>query len=63
MAVVSLDVCLTQKQLASRWQLSTRTLQRWREEKKGPIWIRIAGRVRYRLRDIEDFEAACEPET
>jgi predicted DNA-binding transcriptional regulator AlpA len=52
------DAHLTQTQLAARWQVSTRTLQRWREDDKGPAWIRIGALVRYRLADVEAFEAA-----
>jgi hypothetical protein len=48
---------LNQVELARRWRLSPRTLERWRWEKKGPCYLKVGGRVVYRLEDIEAFEA------
>jgi hypothetical protein len=45
-----------QVQLAKRWLISERTLERWRWEGKGPAYIKIGGRVLYRIEDIEAFE-------
>ena len=47
---------MTQTQLAERWQVAESTLERWRSEGVGPIYMKILGRVRYRLSDITDFE-------
>jgi hypothetical protein len=47
---------LNQVQLARRWSLSHRTLERWRWQKIGPPYLRVGGRVLYRLEDIEAFE-------
>jgi len=47
----------TERNLAHRWQLSCRTLQRWRAEGFGPAWIWIGGSVRYRISDIVAYEA------
>jgi hypothetical protein len=49
---------LNQIHLARRWSMSPRTLERWRYEKKGPQYLKVGGRVLYRLEDIEAFEAA-----
>ena len=49
---------LTQKELARRWCLSPRTLERWRWLNQGPVFLKIGGRVAYRLIDIEAFEQA-----
>ncbi|SDB59487.1 helix-turn-helix transcriptional regulator [Bauldia litoralis] len=49
---------LNQDQLARRWSLSARTLERWRSHGKGPCYLRLGGRVAYRLDDIEAFEKA-----
>jgi hypothetical protein len=49
---------LNQEQLARRWTLSPRTLERWRWLKKGPPYLRIGGRVAYRIADIEPYEAS-----
>ena len=48
---------LNQVELARRWSLSPRTLERWRWEGRGPWYLKIGGRVVYRLSDIEAYEA------
>ena len=48
---------LTQVELAVRWRISPRTLERWRWAGDGPRFIKIGGLVRYRFEDIEGFEA------
>jgi hypothetical protein len=49
---------LNQIELSRRWSLSPRTLERWRWLKQGPDYLKVGGRVVYRLQDIETFEAA-----
>ena len=46
----------TQEQLAQHWLVSEGTLERWRCEGIGPVFLKIRGHVRYRLSDIIDFE-------
>ncbi len=48
-----------QLQLAERWGLSTATLERWRTNGTGPKYIRLPGKVIYRLCDIEAYENKC----
>lgn len=48
----------TQKQVAQRWALSERTLERWRAIGEGPIYVKLGSAVRYRLTDIKAFEQA-----
>ena len=48
---------LSQKELAERWGLSPRTLERWRWIGKGVPYLKLGGRVVYRLEDVERFEA------
>ena len=48
---------LTQSELAQRWRISPRTLERWRWLGEGPQYLKIGGRVIYRLEDVETFEA------
>lgn len=50
--------CLTQRQLAVRWSMSPRSLERWRREQYGLPWLIIGGSVRYRLEDVREFERA-----
>ena len=46
-----------QRDLAQRWSLSEHTLERWRWLGQGPRFLKLGGRVAYRLEDIEAFEA------
>jgi DNA-binding XRE family transcriptional regulator len=48
----------TQAELARRWRVSPRTLERWRSEGYGPAWLTIGGSIRYRLADVLVFERA-----
>jgi hypothetical protein len=48
---------LHQVELARRWKLSPRTLERWRWLGQGPRYLKIGGRVVYRVEDIETYEA------
>lgn len=47
-----------QVELSRRWSISPRTLERWRWLGQGPRFLKIGGRVVYRLEDVEVFEAA-----
>jgi hypothetical protein len=48
---------LNQLQLATRWTVSARTLERWRWSGEGPQFLKIGGRVVYRVEDILAYEA------
>ena len=48
---------LNQVELSRRWSISPRTLENWRWRSEGPVYLKIGGRVAYRLDDIEAFEA------
>jgi predicted site-specific integrase-resolvase len=47
---------LNQSELADRWGISHRTLERWRWIGEGPPYLKIGGRVAYRIEDIERYE-------
>ena len=49
---------LTEKMLADRWVCSVARLQRWRTVGEGPQYLKIVGKVLYRLKDIEAYEEA-----
>jgi hypothetical protein len=56
--MITLDLRhLNQVQLSRRWSISPRTLERWRWLKSGPQYLKIGGRVVYRIEDIEAYEA------
>lgn len=48
---------MTERHLADRWQVSLKTLQRWRIENEGPIWHKLFRYVRYHEADILEFES------
>lgn len=48
---------LNQVELSRRWRLSPRTLERWRFQDTGPQYLKVGGRVVYRIEDVEAFEA------
>ena len=48
---------LSQIELAARWNISHRTLERWRWTGEGPQYVKLGGRVVYRLEDVEADEA------
>lgn len=50
---------LNQRQLADRWGVSEATLERWRSEGIGPVFLKIQGRVLYRVEDVESYESEC----
>jgi hypothetical protein len=49
---------LTEKMLADRWVCSVARLQRWRTVGEGPPYLKIVGKVLYRIKDIEAYEEA-----
>jgi hypothetical protein len=48
---------LTQLELARRWSISPRSLERYRWTGVGPAYVKLHGRILYRLADVENFEA------
>jgi len=48
---------LNQTDLSRRWKVSPRTLERWRWVGVGPVFLKVGGRILYRLEDVEAFEA------
>lgn len=52
------DQLLRKRELAERWKISTRTLERWQAEGYGPRWLLLGGSVRYRLSDVIAYEDA-----
>lgn len=47
---------LNQYELAKRWRMSQRTLERWRWLGTGPTYIKVGGRVIYSIDDIKAYE-------
>lgn len=50
---------LTEDMLAERWMCSASRLQRWRVDGVGIPYLKIGGRVLYRLVDIQAYEESC----
>lgn len=49
---------LTESDLAARWVVSPKVLRNKRWAGGGPPFVKIGGSIRYRLADIEAYEAA-----
>ena len=47
---------MTERHLADRWQVSLKTLRRWRLDGEGPVWYKLFRNVRYHEADILEFE-------
>lgn len=47
---------LSGRELAERWGLSTKTLDRWRNKGDGPPYLKFGSAVRYRMEDVIEFE-------
>jgi predicted DNA-binding transcriptional regulator AlpA len=55
-----LDTYLTPRQVADRYQISVETLKDWRYHGDGPKYVKLGQQVRYRLRDLEEWERTRE---
>lgn len=51
-----MDAHLDEEALAKRWQMSSRTLQRWRQTGRGPAYLKLGSRIVFRLSDVEAYE-------
>ena len=50
--------CISQNELAQRWQVSESTLERWRLMQTGPKFTKLQNRaVRYHQDDIKAYES------
>jgi predicted DNA-binding transcriptional regulator AlpA len=47
---------LSEIELAERWGVSPKTLQRWRNESRGPSYLKLSKRVAYPIEDIRAYE-------
>ena len=47
---------LNENELAQRWGISPKTLQRWRSEGRGPKYLKLSKRVSYPLEAVAEFE-------
>ena len=56
-------IFLTQPELAARFRVSPRTLERWRWLKTGPNYTKLGGRIVYALTDVETYERRRRAET
>ncbi len=50
------DQMLSGRELAERWKLSTKTLDKWRNTGDGPPYMKFGRVVRYRIEDVIKFE-------
>jgi len=52
----SLSTTLSETELAVRWGMSPKTLQRWRTTKQGPEYLKLGKKVQYSMAVIEQYE-------
>lgn len=50
---------MDERQLAAMTGLKAKTLRRWRVFGRGPRFHKLGGAVRYEIRDVEAWLAAC----
>ncbi|AST28708.1 hypothetical protein CDC45_16545 [Ralstonia pseudosolanacearum] len=55
-APAAVRAALDETELAKRWGLSVKTLQRWRQDHMGPVFCKLGSRVTYLISEIEAFE-------
>jgi hypothetical protein len=46
---------LTEREAADRLLMKPQTLTKWRCRKRGPRYVRLGGKVRYRAGDVQAF--------
>ena len=51
-------VLLTTVELSQRWQVPIGSLANQRSARVGPPFVKLGGLIRYRLSDVESYEAA-----
>ena len=52
------EPAFTETELAHRWNVSIKTLQRWRSEERGPPYIKLSKAIRYPVDEIVTYEQA-----
>ncbi len=50
---------INEVELSERWNLSPKTLQRWRSEGREPRFMKMSKRVVYPMDEVLDFESQC----
>lgn len=56
MEFIPQPVLLSPRQLAARWGLSEKTLERWRMLGTGPVFLKLGGRVLYQVEEVQAHE-------
>ncbi len=60
MTAISVNIYLSVEQVSVRFGVSKDTIWRWRREGEFPAPVRLGGRTsRWRLSDLEAYEAQC----
>lgn len=52
-----MEPILTTEELAARWKMNPGSLCNWRQQGRGPKFIKVGSRVFYRVSDVEAYEA------
>lgn len=54
------QIFLSEEELAERWRLKRQTLNAWRCKNKGPKYVKIEGKILYKIEDIEEMENSID---
>jgi hypothetical protein len=57
--LINLRESLPTREAAALFGVSPSTLEKWRVLKKGPRYLKVAGRVRYLVADLEIYQRSC----
>lgn len=57
------QIFLSEKELAERWRIKPQTLNMWRHKGKGPDYIKIEGKILYKIETIESIEKGIDTKT
>ncbi|MDO4236730.1 AlpA family transcriptional regulator [Pseudomonas sp.] len=52
------EPAFNENELAQRWNVSPKTLQRWRSEGVGPPYLKLSRAIRYPVSEIVNYEQA-----
>lgn len=54
---------VTEREVAQRYGVKLKTVQKWRRLKVGPAYHRIEGSIRYSIADLEAYDKSRRVET
>jgi hypothetical protein len=53
---------LVEKEAGKYLGFEAATLRKWRQRAKGPAYLKLSGRIRYRIEDLDAWRLSCRVE-